>query len=130
MFNSSELRDAAVVRSSITDNSAVNVDIQQLKNDLRLLVMLKDKNLLNVYDIAGMNRVNSPSFNETLKNIIIIIRDYYCNKFREDNTKILTISKSFDIILLSLDNISVNNMDQNSNDLNVILLSFLSRNFL
>ena len=130
MFNSSELRDAAVVRSSITDNSAVNVDIQQLKNDLRLLVMLKDKNLLNVYDIAGMNRVNSPSFNETLKNIIIIIRDYYCNKFREDNTKILTISKSFDIILLSLDNISVNSMDQNSDDLNAILLSFLSRNFL
>ena len=130
MFNSNELKDAFSVPSSITDNSSVNVDIVQLKNDLRLLVMLKDKNLLNVYDIAGMNRVNSPSFNETLKNIIIILKDYYANKFRGDSIKTLTISKCFDIILLSLDNLSLNGMDQNSNDLNAILLSFLSKNFL
>lgn len=130
MFTSKELQNCHVVASSITDNSIVNLNIEQLKNDLRLLVMTKDKNLINTYDVVSMNRSNSSSFNETLKSILSIIRDFYCNKFREDTIKTLTIKKSFDIMILSLENLTINTLDQNSNELNTILLSFLSKNFL
>jgi hypothetical protein len=130
MFTSKELQNCHAVPSSVTDNSIVNINIEQLKNDLRFLVMTKDKNLINTYDVVSMNRSNSSSFNETLKSILSIIRDFYCNKFREDTIKTLTIKKSFDIMILSLENLTVNTLDQNSNELNTILLSFLSRNFL
>jgi hypothetical protein len=130
MFTSKELQNCHAVPSSVTDNSIVNINIEQLKNDLRFLVMTKDKNLINTYDVVSMNRSNSSSFNETLKSILSIIRDFYCNKFREDTIKTLTIKKSFDIMIISLENLTLNTLDQNSNELNTILLSFLSRNFL
>lgn len=129
-FSSEELKNAIQTPSSITDNSLNKIDLTNLKDDLKLSVLLKDKTLLKIYELASFTKSNTLSSNENLKNLLILIKDYYANKFKNDSTKNLTIRKSFDIILISLDNLIINGIDLDSRETNTLLLSFLETNFL
>jgi hypothetical protein len=129
-FNSQELISAKVVQSSITDNSLVTIDRDQIKNDLKLLILLKDKNLISLYDKVSIYRENSQSGIENIKNFLNILKDYYIDKYRQDPNKNLTIRKSFDILSLALETLYINGIDVSSNEVNTILLSFLNKNFI
>lgn len=129
-YNSLELRNAISTPSSITDNNINNIDINKIKEDLRLFIFSKDKSLLAAYDLAAMTRVSTNSSNETLKCVLTIIRNFYENKNRNDDIKLLTIKKTFDIINLCLDGLFINNIDISSSEANVLLLSYLNKNFL
>jgi hypothetical protein len=129
-FNSEELISAKVVPSSITDNSLITIDRDQIKNDLKILILLKDKNLISLYDKVSIYRENSESGIENIKNFLNILKDYYIDKYRQDPNKNLTIRKSFDILSLALETLYINGIDVSSNEVNTILLSFLNKNFI
>jgi hypothetical protein len=59
-----------------------------------------------------------------------ILKEEFVNKFREDNTKNLTVRKNFDSIISNLECLEVNKLDISSDVLNTTLIAFLSKNFL
>jgi len=129
-FLSEELKNARLVSSSLTDPLKNEMDLESLKNDLKVFVITKDKTLLKPYDIASLSRYNSTSGNEVLRSFLSIVRDFYTNKFREDNSKNILIRKNIDIIFLALDNLLINNINISSNEMSALMVSFISKNFL
>jgi hypothetical protein len=130
MFSSKELSEAVVSQSSITAPQQININLEQIKNDLRLFLLSRDKNLLKIYDVSIFGKLTSESGNQTLKSVLSLIRDILLQKNNEEKIKNLTIRKNFDIIFLCLENLSINNVEISSNEINTILLSFLNKNFL
>lgn len=129
-FLSQEMNSARVSPSSFTDNSLVKIDTESLKNDLKVFLVTKDKTLLKPYEMAALSRSDSELGNDTLKSFLNVLKDYCINKFREDNAKNLMIRKNFDIMFLALDNLIINNINITSNEVNAIMVSFISKNFL
>jgi hypothetical protein len=130
-YVSEELKNATIVKSSITDDRfSNNLDLKKIKEDLRFYLTAKDRNLSSLYDICNMTKCDTSSGNDVLRKILIILRDHYSSKFRQDNNKNLTIRKNFDIMLLCLDNLNINESDCKSDEMFTVLLSFLSKNFL
>ena len=129
-FLSEELNNARLSPSSLTEPIRNQIDIASLKNDLKVFVITKDKTLLRPYDIASLSRYNTASGNEILRSFLSIVRDFYTNKYREDNIKNIFIRKNIDIIFLTLDNLLINNIDISSNEMNALMVSFISKNFL
>ena len=129
-FSSQELNNASGSPSSVTDNNILNINLEQIKNDLRLFILTKDKSLIKPYDITQMRASRSSSGNETLGILLSILKETLLDIYRNDNVKNLTIRKTFDILNLSLENLSINGIDLNSNQVNTILISFVNKNFL
>ena len=129
-MNSYELQNAVDIPSSITHNKIQTVDVNSLKDNIKLSILNKDASLMKAYDVGNLFRSNSNSGNETLKIILHLLRDYMTNKFKDDNTKNLTIRKNFDIMVSSLECLMINNIDCSSPEINTLMLSFLTRNFL
>ena len=129
-FTSRELIDAPMVQSSITHVNPPMIDTVSIKDDIRTILFLKDKKLLNVYETALMGRSQNVSGNETLKDILHIIRNHFTLKYREDNIKNLTIRKHFDMMILSLESLILNKIDIDSNEMNTLILGFLVKNFI
>lgn len=129
-FTSSELNNAPLIQSSITHINPPSIDITSIKDDIRTLLFLKDKRLLNVYETALMSRGQSSSGHDSLKDILNLIRNYITLKYREDNIKNLTIRKHFDIMIYSLESLMINKIDIDSNEMNTLILGFLVKNFI
>jgi DNA-binding FadR family transcriptional regulator len=129
-YTSSEMQNAVNTPSSITQVQTAEVNTKNLKDELKSLVFLKDRKLMNVYDSAFMCRVTNSSGNEVLKNLLYLIRDHYTNKLREDNVKNLTVRKNFDIMFAALELLIINNIDISSDEMNTLILGFLSKSFL
>lgn len=129
-FTSKELLEAPMVQSSITHINPPMMDTSSIKDDIRTLLFLKDKKLLNVYETALMSRSQNISGNETLKDILNLVKNYITLKYREDNIKNLTIRKHFDIMIFSLESLILNKTDIDSNEICTLILGFLVKNFI
>ena len=51
-------------------------------------------------------------------------------KYKEDNIKNLTVRKNFDILTLVLDSLLINNIDCSSDEVNTLILGFITKTFL
>lgn len=129
-FYSKELLNAVEVESSITYTKPISLDLKSLKDDIRILILTKDKSLLNLFEESSLKKSPTSYGNDTLKNILIILKDYMCSKYRHDNVKHLTLRKNFDIILTVLDTLTINGISCTSEEVNTIILGFLSNNFI
>jgi hypothetical protein len=126
-FNSEELKNAASVPSSITYYELPKIDTQNLKDEIKRFLILKDPKLLGIFDNAALGRVNKSSGNENLKNFIHLIRDLFVLKFREDNIKNLTVRKNIDIMLTALECMMINNIDCSPEEINALFLGYISK---
>jgi len=129
-FESRELNNASEVNSSITYNKPISINLESLKDDIRNLILSKDKSLIRAYDYGSMSNIRNNSGNDSLKSIINVIRDYMSQKYKEDNTKNLTLRKNLDIIILVLESLSINDIDCTSPEISALLLGFLGKNFI
>jgi len=129
-YYSNELLNAPLVKSSFTNVDKPNIDVTSIKDDIRTLLILKDKKLMNAYETALMSRGQSVSGNESLKDILNLIKNYLTTKYREDDIKNLTIRKHIDIMTLSLESLILNKIDIDSNEMNTLILGFLVKNFI
>jgi hypothetical protein len=130
MFNSQELANAQLVPSSITHLPTITVDIQKIKDEINIFLLTKNKDLIRVYDMANMRRTMSSSGNDSLKHVLHIIREFLTSKYKEDNVKNLTIRKNFDIMTTALECLMANNIDVSSDEINTLMLGFLTKNFI
>lgn len=129
-YTSDELKNASFAPPSITYTEPVVIDAKNLKEEIKTAIFLKDRKLLAIYDSASMNRGSSSSGNETLKSLLRLIRDHFTNKYKEDNIKNLTVRKNFDILTLVLDSLLINNIDCSSDEVNTLILGFITKTFL
>jgi len=129
-FQSKELMSAVDVDSSITYSKPISLDVKSLKDDIRIFILSKDKALLNAFEEASLKRSPTIYGNDTLKNILNILKDNLCSKYKHDNVKQLTLRKNFDIIFSVLDTLTINGIGCTSDELNTIILGFLSNNFI
>jgi hypothetical protein len=128
IFNSEELKNAVSVPSSITYYELPKIDTQYLKDEIKKFLVLKDPKLLTIYDNATMGRISKSSGNENLKNLLHLIRDLFVLKFKEDNIKNLTVRKNIDIMLIALESMMVNNIDCSSEEINALILGYVTKN--
>lgn len=129
-FQSNELNSAVNTSPNLTYTPSVSVDIEALRNELRIFILTKDKSLLNLYDIASFNKIVAYSGLENLSELLSVISQHLTTKFKEDQQKSLTIRKIFDVINSSLKTLQINNIDCNSNEINTLILGFLIKNFI
>jgi hypothetical protein len=127
MFNSEELQNAIPVAPSITYYELPKVDTDNLKDEIKKYLVLKDSKLLNIFENAAMGRVNKSSGNENIKNLLHLIRDLFSLKFREDNVKNLTVRKNIDIMFLALESMMINNIDLSADEINALILGYISK---
>jgi hypothetical protein len=127
MFNSEELKNAIPVAPSITYYELPKVDTDNLKDEIKKYLVLKDSKLLNIFENAAMGRVNKSSGNENIKNLLHLIRDLFSLKFREDNVKNLTVRKNIDIMFLALESMMINNIDLSADEINALILGYISK---
>jgi len=128
-FTSKELQNAIEIAPTITYNKPELIDSNFLKNNLKILVISKNQYLLRPFEFSQMVKSNNNSGLNTLKIFLNIVRDYMAMSFREDNIKNLSIRKNIDIMCLSLEASLINGIDINTNELNALMLGFLTENF-
>jgi hypothetical protein len=129
-YSSEEMKNLKESPSSITHVSIPFIDMKSIKDDLRIFLLTKDKNLLNVYDKALLSRSFSDSGNDTIKDLLNIFKEFYLIKYKDDKIKNLTCRKLFDTITLSLECLMINEIDISSDEINTLILGFLNKNFL
>lgn len=129
-FSSKELLNAVEVPASFVDVKKPIEQYKDIQNEVRNALLSKDKNLFNPYDMGSIYKCKSDSGNDALKSILHLLRDFYIIKYKDNNVKDLTSRKLFDTMLLSLECLIVNGIDISSNEVNALLLGFLTKNFL
>lgn len=129
-FQSKELNSAVYSQPNITHVPSISIDIESLKNELRIFILTKDKNLLNIYDAACLNRSKSFSGIENIINLLNILNEFFLLRYKEDQQKTLTIRKIFEAIYSSLKVLQINGVDCNPNEINTLILGFLVSNFI
>jgi len=127
---SKEILNATEIPSSLTFSKPISINLDSLKDDIRILVLSKDKSLLKAYDYAFLSGLRSKSGNDSLKSLMNLLRDYFAQKYKDDVVKNLTLRKNFDIIISCLECLSINGIDSNSDELNTLILGFLAKNFI
>jgi hypothetical protein len=129
-FLSTELNFASEIPSSLTYSKPISINLDSLKDDIRILILSKDKSLLRAYEFALLSGLRSKSGNDSLKVLMNLLRDYLSQKYKDDNVKNLTLRKNFDIIISCLECLTINNIDSNSDEINTLVLGFLAKNFI
>jgi hypothetical protein len=127
MFASDEMKNAISVPSSITYYELPKIDTQNLKDEMKKFIVLKDPRLLGIFENAYMCRINKTSGNENIKNLLHLVRDLFALKFREDNVKNLTVRKNIDIMFLALESMMINNIDCSADEINALILGYISK---
>lgn len=130
MFNSPELQNATQTSSSITEVIVPEIKTDSIKNSLKEFLIRKDPNLLKPYDLGHLSKSVSISGNDTIKNILLTLREYYINKYIDDNIKNLTIRKLFDNMIISLECLMINGIDINTEEFYALMIGFLNKNCL
>jgi hypothetical protein len=129
-ISSKELLNAVEVPSSITDSKNIIEQYNDISNQVRNALLCKDKNLFKPYDMGSIYKCKSDSGNDAFRNILQLLRDFYILKYKNNNVKDLTSRKIFDTMLSSLECLMVNDIDVSTNEINALLLGFLTKNFL
>ena len=127
MYSSDEMRNAISVPSSMTYYELPKIDTQNLKDEMKKFIVLKDPRLLVIFENAFMCRINKSSGNENIKNLLHLVRDLFVLKFREDNVKNLTVRKNIDIMFLALESMIINNIDCSADEINALILGYISK---
>jgi len=130
MFNSTELQNATHTSSSITEVIVPEIKTDSIKNSLKELLIRKDPNLLKPYDLGHLSKSVSISGDDTIKDILLTLREYYINKYIDDNIKNLTIRKLFDNMIISLECLMINGIDINTEEFYALMIGFLNKNLL
>jgi hypothetical protein len=130
MFNSPELQNATHTSSSITEVIVPEIKTDTIKNSLKEFLIRKDPNLLKPYDLGHLSKSVSISGDDTIKNILLTLREYYINKYIDDNIKNLTIRKLFDNMIISLECLMINGIDINTEEFYALMIGFLNKNLL
>ena len=130
MFNSPELQNATHTSSSITEVIIPEIKTDSIKNLLKEFLIRKDPNLLKPYDLGHLSKSVSISGDDTIKNILLTLREYYINKYIDDNIKNLTIRKLFDNMIISLECLMINGIDINTEEFYALMIGFLNKNLL
>ena len=130
MFNSPELQNATHTSSSITEVIVPEIKTDSIKNSLKEFLIRKDPNLLKPYDLGHLSKSVSISGDDTIKNILLTLREYYINKYIDDNIKNLTIRKLFDNMIISLECLMINGIDINTEEFYALMIGFLNKNLL
>ena len=130
IFNSQELNDVTTNPASLTDIKKDLIDVNELRSLLRGYIFEKDKNLLDIYDIASFNKSVSYSGFENLENTLYSVKKYILNKFNNDKERVLIIENIFTNINNSLKLLKICNIDLTANELNTLILGSLIKNFL
>jgi hypothetical protein len=130
MFNSPELQNATHTSSSITEVILSEIKTDSIKNLLKEFLIRKDSNLLKPYDLGHLSKSVSISANDTIKDILLCLREYYINKYIDDNIKNLTIRKIFDSMIISLECLMINGIDVNTEEFYALVIGFLNKNCL
>jgi hypothetical protein len=130
MFNSPELQNATHTSSSITEVIIPEIKTDSIKNSLKEFLIRKDPNLLKPYDLGHLSKSVSISGDDTIKNILLTLREYYINKYIDDNIKNLTIRKLFDNMIISLECLMINGIDINTEEFYALIIGFLNKNLL
>jgi hypothetical protein len=129
-INSKELLNAVEVPSSLTDINKPIDQYHDIANQVRNALLSKDKNLFKPYDMGSLYKCKSDSGNDAIKHILQLLRDFYIIKYKDNNVKDLTSRKLFDTMLLSLECLMINSVDISVDEMNALLLGFLTKNFL
>jgi hypothetical protein len=129
-FKSKELITAEYSSPSITHTPSVSIDLEALRNELRIFILTKDKSLLNLYDIASLGKNISYSGIENIMQLLSVLNDFFVSKYKEDQQKILTIKKVFEVLDSTLKLLQINGINCNSNEINTLILGFLIKNFI
>lgn len=127
MFSSDEMKNAISVPPSMTYYELPKIDTQNLKDEMKKFIVLKDPRLLGIFENASMCRINKSSGNENIKNFLHLVRDLFVLKFREDNVKNLTVRKNIDIMFLALESMMINNIDCSADEINALILGYISK---
>jgi len=130
MFNSPELQNATQTSSSITEVILPEIKTDSIKDLLKEFLIRKDLNLLKPYDLGHLSKSVSISSNDTIKDIMLCLREYYINKYIDDNIKNLTIRKIFDSMIISLECLMINGIDVNTEEFYALIIGFLNKNCL
>ena len=130
MFNSPELQNATHTSSSITEVIIPEIKTDSIKNSLKEFLIRKDPNLLKPYDLGHLSKSVSISGDDTIKDILLTLREYYINKYIDDNIKNLTIRKLFDNMIISLECLMINGIDINTEEFYALMIGFLNKNLL
>ena len=128
-FNAPELKEATWIAPNVTHIASNKIE-NNLHDQIRSFVMIKNPSLYKYFELAYMKTCKSQSGLYELIVLFRILRDEFIGKFREDNIKNLTIRKNFDSIISNLECMEINKLDISSDILNTILIAFLSKNFL
>jgi hypothetical protein len=129
MFNSKELLNASETASSLTHTLPNLVNIDNIKEELKRYILIKNNNSIKSYDFGNLNRINTNSSGETLKGLLNVVKEFYIYQYKEDNNKILLIKKLFDNIINSLDCVIISGIDLTSVEINSLILGYLNKNF-
>lgn len=129
-FKSKELITAEYSSPSITHTPSISIDLEALRNELRIFILTKDKSLLNLYDIASLGRNVSFSGTENIMQLLSVLNDFFVSKYKEDQQKILTIKKVFEVLDSTLKILQINGINCNSDEINTLILGFLIKNFI
>lgn len=127
MYSSDEMRNAISVPPSMTYYELPKIDTQNLKDEIKKFLVIKDSKLLGIFENAYMCRINKSSGNENIKNLLHLVRDLFALKFREDNVKNLTVRKNIDIMFLALETMMINNIDCSADEINALILGYISK---
>lgn len=130
MFNSPELQNATQSSSSITEIILPEIKTEQIKDLLKDFLIRKDSNLLKPYDLGHLSKSVSISGDDTIKNILLTLREYYINKYIDNDIKNLTIRKLFDNMIISLECLMINGIDINTEEFYALMIGFLTKNLL
>lgn len=128
-ITSNELKTASQVPPTFIDSLTPNkIDSKSIKDQLKLMIALKDINLIKVFELSELKTPSNTNNGITnLINLLRLIRDHLININKEDNIKNLTIRKSFDNIISSVEILVINKIDLPSDVVNTIILGFLSK---
>ena len=129
-FKSKELITAEYSSPSITHTPSISIDLEALRNELRIFILTKDKSLLNLYDIASLGKNISYSGIENIMQLLSVLNDFFVSKYKEDQQKILTIKKVFEVLDSTLKLLQINGINCNSDEINTLILGFLIKNFI
>jgi hypothetical protein len=130
MFNSQELQNATHTSSSITEIVLPEIKTNHIKDSLKEFLIRKDSKLLKPYDLGNLSKSVSVSGNDTIKNVLLSLREYYINKYIDDNIKNLTIRKLFDNMIISLECLMINGIDIDTEEFYALMVGFLNKNYL
>ena len=127
-IKSSELLNARLAPSSITQTIIPNIQGNDIKEQFKLYTILKDKSLVKIYDLTELKAKKNVHGIDSLIDALTLIKDQLILSYKEDNIKNLTIRKTFDSISSALEILSINKIEISPEIINTILLAFLSKN--